>query len=376
MIYKYFVLLITTWLLSISNMALADSTTTLPINLERPWRIGYVESGIYNEYPTTLLAIAKGLEKLGWINLPENIPANIKAETLWQLLAKEGSGQYIQFVENAYWRPGNFDSDRRSPMRNSIVERIKLQKDLDLIIAMGTWAGQDMRAIGPPIPTVVASVSDAISSGIANSAHDSGRKNLHVRVEPHLYQRQLRLFHEIAPFKNLGIVYEDSETGITYAALSDIKTLSKQLNFNITPCHAESSNINKSQAEENAINCYAELATQSVDAVYITTHRGVNPDSIGTISKILRNANIPTFSMAGARDVHKGILLSLADSDALSVGLFHAQAIARILNGATPRDLNQVWIDNAKIALNLTTARTIGFDPPIDILLAADEVIN
>ena len=34
----------------------------------------------------------------------------------------------------------------------------------------------------------------------------------------------------------------------------------------------------------------------------------------------------------------------------------------------------QVWVDPAKIALNLETARLIGFEPTVDMLLAADEV--
>jgi ABC-type uncharacterized transport system substrate-binding protein len=66
--------------------------------------------------------------------------------------------------------------------------------------------------------------------------------------------------------------------------------------------------------------------------------------------------------------------MSLAQADYSYVGLFYAETIARIFNGARPRQLNQVWIDPAKIALNLETARIIGFDPPVDILLAADEV--
>ncbi|MDR0441212.1 MAG: ABC transporter substrate-binding protein, partial [Candidatus Accumulibacter sp.] len=37
-------------------------------------------------------------------------------------------------------------------------------------------------------------------------------------------------------------------------------------------------------------------------------------------------------------------------------------------------ELNQIRVDLAKIALNLETVRQIGFDPPVDILLAADEV--
>jgi len=78
--------------------------------------------------------------------------------------------------------------------------------------------------------------------------------------------------------------------------------------------------------------------------------------------------------MAGSQEVEQGILLSLARADVSYVGLFHAETIARILNGAKPRQLSQLWVDPPKIALNLGTARIIGFDPPVDILLAADEV--
>src|SRR5690606_21146679 len=119
----------------------------------------------------------------------------------------------------------------------------------------------------------------------------------------------------------------------------------------------------------NAVDCYAELAGRHVDAVYITTHRGVTADSIKEIAAILTQARVPSFSMAGSREVKGGILMSIAQADVSHVGLFHAETIARIFNGALPRELSQLWLDPPKIALNLSTARQIGFDPPVDILL-------
>lgn len=338
------------------------------------WRIAYVESGIYSEYPLTLRAVVTGLEQLGWLQLAQPMPEQITAEELWQWLSKHSRSDYLEFVADAYWRPGNFDTDQRQPLRDSVTKRLDQAGDLDLVIAMGTWAGQDMRKIGPPVPTIVMSASDPVSSGIVDSIQDSGRNNLHARVEPERYQRQLRLFHDIVPFKSLGIVYEDSEAGRTYVALDAIQEVSDSLGFDVVHCHAVSSNISAEQARENAVDCYQDLADKHVDAVYITSHQGVTKDSIVSIAHILRTASIPSFSMAGASDVERGVLLSLAQANVSYVGLFHAEVIARVFNGTTPRDLDQVWIDPAKIALNLATARIIGFDPPIDILLAADEV--
>ncbi|MOA55770.1 hypothetical protein D3C78_1796170 [compost metagenome] len=66
--------------------------------------------------------------------------------------------------------------------------------------------------------------------------------------------------------------------------------------------------------------------------------------------------------------------MSLTQADYSYVGRFHAETIARIFNGARPRLLTQIWVDPVKIALNLATARQIGFDPTLDMLLGADEI--
>ncbi|WP_442593827.1 ABC transporter substrate-binding protein [Parapusillimonas sp. JC17] len=337
------------------------------------WRLGYVESGEYSEYPRTLGAIVGGLQRLGWLGLSEDIPTGMTGRELWSWLSRNARSSQLEFVEDAWWQPGDFDADKRAPMREAIMHRLDQKKDIDLIIAMGTWAGQDMRALGPPIPTIVGSASDPIAAKISDSAADSGRDNLHARIEPDRYQRQVRLFHEIVPFKKLGIVYEDSDAGRSYAAVAAVEQVAEELGFSVEHCHAQSNSIATEAATENALNCYRQLSSK-VDAAYVTLHRGITSTSIKDLAHLLEKAKIPSFSMAGSQEVEQGILLSLAQADVSYVGLFHAETIARIFNGAKPRQLSQLWVDPPKIALNLGTARIIGFDPPVDILLAADEV--
>lgn len=353
-----------------------DSISTAPQKNQKIRRLGYVEGGDYADYPLTLAAIVAGLQELSWLNLPHDPPVDLRGEELWQWLAQHAQSDYLEFVPDAYWRPGNFDSSQRAQLREQLHHRFTEQHDLDLLIAMGTWAGQDLRQLGPPIPVVVASTSDAVASGIVDSALDSGKDNLHARVEPERYQRQLSLFHQIVPFTSLGVVYEDSDEGRSYAAWEAVNEVSQALGFSVVPCHAPASNISTEQASQYALQCYQQLAEQDVEAVYITTHQGVHAGTIKQIADILSHAGIPSFSMAGAADVKQGILLSMAQASMSSLGRFHAEVIARILNGASPRSLTQIWVDPAKIALNLRTARQIGFDPPIDILLAADEVFR
>ncbi|EFV83131.1 exported protein [Achromobacter xylosoxidans C54] len=338
----------------------------------RKWRIGYFESGDYSEYPRTLRVIVDGLQKLGWITVPV-IPDGLNGRQMWEYLADNARSDTLEFVRDAWWQPGNFDAAQRPAVRESIKQRLEGRKDIDLIIAMGTWAGQDMAGLGAPVPTIVASTSDAVGARITRSAQDSGLDNLHARVQPERYQRQVRLFHEIVPFKRLGLVYEDSPEGRTYSAVEAVEQVAREQGFKVLTCNAPSNGIAPEVATRNALECYARLAPQ-IDAAYVTVHRGVTPTSIDTVAEILRQARVPSFSMLGSEEVKHGLLLSLAQADYSYVGLFYAETMARIFNGAKARELSQVWIDPAKIALNLQTARVIGFDPPVDILLAADEV--
>jgi hypothetical protein len=48
--------------------------------------------------------------------------------------------------------------------------------------------------------------------------------------------------------------------------------------------------------------------------------------------------------------------------------------MARIFNGASPGELNQVFDDPKQIAINLETAKLIDFKPPKGLLKAADEI--
>jgi ABC-type uncharacterized transport system substrate-binding protein len=338
----------------------------------KKWRIGYFESGDYSEYPRTLRVTVDGLQKLGWITLPP-MPDGLNGQQMWEFLAENARSDTLEFVRDAWWRPGNFDAAQRPGVREAIKNRLATRKDIDLIIAMGTWAGQDMAGMGAPVPTIVASTSDAVGARITKSAEDSGLDNLHARVQPERYQRQVRLFHEIVPFKRLGLVYEDSPEGRTYSAVEAVEQVAREQGFEVVTCNAPSNGIAQKAATRNAMECYARLAKQ-VDAAYVTVHRGITPTSVDTLAEILRQARVPSFSMLGSEEVKHGLLLSLAQADYTYVGLFYAETMARIFNGAKPRELSQVWIDPAKIALNLETARVIGFDPPVDILLAADEV--
>lgn len=240
----------------------------------RKWRIGYVGSGEYEEYPRTLYAIARALQQLGWLRI-DDMPEITDMRKAWLYLATHARSNYIEFVPDAWWQPGNFDTALRPAVREAVAARLRGAKDIDLIIAMGTWAGQDMVELGTPVPTVVVSSTDPISARIIPSAADSGQDNLHARVQPDHYQRQIQLLHDIVPFKTLGLVYEDTEAGRTYAAIDKVAALMPALDFSVKRCDARATGIPIATATQNVLACYQKLSSE-VDA-FTSPSTGASP---------------------------------------------------------------------------------------------------
>lgn len=345
---------------------------TAPVmnNGER-WRIGYFEGGEYIDYQKVLTETVKGLMALGWIDKTE-IPAQPGEQTaqLWQWLNKVPS-DYIEFVPDAHYS-AHWDESKLDGVTDKVIKRLN-QHDLDLMIAMGTLAGKALSNDRHDTPTMVLSTSDPLATGIIKSVADSGYDHIHATVDPNRYDRQVRVFHDIVGFKNLGVAYENSDNGRSYAALDVVEKLSAERGFNIVRCYTQSDIRDMTEAEASVEKCFRELAPQ-VDAIYVTVQGGVNEQSIASLVKIANDNGVPTFSQSGADEVRKGFLLSLSQAGFRYVGEFHAQTFAKVFNGAKPNQLAQFFEEPPRMAVNLKTAEIVGFNPPLLLLGAADEV--
>jgi len=351
----------------------ADKFQTIPTtNKGKKWRIGYYEGGPYINYPANLRAIAQGLAELGWMEKTDiaDMADPTDAEGMWMALAKVKS-DYLQFVQEAFYS-ADWDETLRARNRAAAIDRLH-DKQLDFMIAMGTLAGQDLANNLHSVPTMVVSSSDPVKSGIIISAADSGFDHVHARCDPNRYIRQVRLFHDIIGFKRLGIVYENSVAGKSYAALADIEEVAAQCGFELATCEAPWSGMTRLASTQKLIDCHKLLAPQ-IDALYLTVHNGVDLGRMDEILAPLIEYKIPTWSQRGSAEVRQGVLLSVARGGFQAVGKYHAEIMAKIFNGARPGVLNQVFEDPKKIAINLKTAEAIGFKIPRGLMLVADEI--
>ncbi|MFT5652479.1 MAG: hypothetical protein ACI8W9_000410, partial [Psychromonas sp.] len=211
-----------------------DKFSSEPVlNDGKRWRIGYYEGGEYIEYQKLLVETIKGLMQLGWVD-KEAIPSQQGEQTaqLWLWLNSNLNSEYIEFVPDAHYSVG-WDEEFRKQRATAVIDRLKNKQDIDLIIAMGTWAGKDLANDQHSIPTMVISASDPLAAGIIKSVGDSGFDHVNATIDPSLHERQLRVFHELVEFKKLGVAFENTVSGRSYAAIEVIKAQSEKLGFEI-----------------------------------------------------------------------------------------------------------------------------------------------
>jgi len=227
------------------------------------------------------------------------------------------------------------------------------------------------------VPTVVCSVSDPVASKIVSGVEDSGYDHVHAMVDPKRFERQIYAFHDLISFKKLGIAFIDSVSGRSYAAIDKIKKIAGERNFEIIECYVPEGGETP-ETNTKTVEC-ARMLAPKIDAFYLIMMSGVNKETLPKIISAMNAAKVPVFSQFGSDEVRQGAIMSIATSDNFKAyGKFHAQTVAKIINGAKPRDLDQLCEGTPKIAFNKAAAKAIDLKDEIYQLLinTADEIYD
>ena len=341
---------------------------------DKVWRVIYVEGGPFSDYQRILRGLTLGLQERGLIDNGQ-VPVPQDSEEvkgMWAWLAANAGGSRIRFLPDGFYSSG-WEESQRAKIRQEVLDRINTKGDVDLILAFGTWAGQDFATADITTPVIVSSVTNAITSGIIPSIEDSGRDNLVAAIEPDRFKRQVLLFHDIFQFNKLGIAYEDTPSGRGSVALDEIEAAAAERGFTLLRCTDTFDVQDPNIASDRLLACHKKLAEQGAEAVYLTCNIGLQASAMDRVLAPLAKAHIPTFSQLGAPDVVHGALLSVAQTSTTDEGRFSAELMEEIMNGVRPRDLSPVFESAVSMAMNLYMATQIGWNPPLEVLAAVDE---
>ncbi len=348
---------------------------TSPVtNNGKKWRIGYLEGGPFLNYSSILRALVDSLADLGWIKktpLPQG-RNETETRTLWRFLGESARSNYLEFVPDAYWA-SDWKNDLHEKNREKIISRFKRKNDIDLMLALGTLAGLSLANNRHKTPTMVLSTSNAVQAGIIKSVGDSGYDHIHARVDPKRFERQIRLFHECVGFKTLGIAFFNTVEGKSFAAVDDVIRVADQLGFDVIECHLTPGVDTGSKSAKALAECHDKLAPR-IDAIYITDNLGLTPGNMPRLLEPLFKYDVAMFAQSRYELVKYGILMGAVRKTYSADGLFYAETFAKILNGAKPRDLPQIFESPLQIAVNLETASKTGCHLPVDILAGAQDI--
>ena len=264
-----------------------------------------------------------------------------------------------------------FPADKRAVGRwttesvKSAFDRLMADRQVDMIIALGVIGSHvagTLRSFRKPV--LAPYVIDPILQGIPIKDGKSGQSNFSYVSFPDVLEADLRAFRELVGFERCTILttagYNEAIDGLAERAVKVAEKLGIQ---------ATLISVAESSAEALA------AIPQDAEAVYLAALVRMPAEEISKLAEGLTARKLPSFSMMGLEDVQRGVLAGV------SVGLDQprirrrlALNIQRILLGENARELTVVLSRNERLAINIATARAIGFTPTWAALTDAEQI--
>ena len=259
---------------------------------------------------------------------------------------------------------------RRLP---ELAKQLLQRKDIDLVVGMGTAAVKALLAVNDGrLPILGMGMADPIAAGVVKSAQDSGTDNFTCRVEVDRWSSMFRVFYDVVRFHKMGIMFQNSQEGRVYAALGDAQAIASELGFSLVLYDGLSS----AESTDECRKGLEELHKQGMDAFFIGPLNcfDLGGQGMAPLLQELNQWKIPTFARDGSEYVKAGALMGFSTWNFGPSGIALAAQAHAILGGTQPRSLPMLDQSEPSIALNLATAKAIGFDFPFDVLVTADEL--
>lgn len=352
----------------------------------RPLRVICWEAGPYNEHVLLLQGMMQELVRLGLAkDVPLPMTYDNAIERHWQWLAQNAAlpaekgargrvdaQPLLSFLADGFYSSG-WDRQRREDIKRAIRRRVEQVGDVDMIFVLDTNTLIDALKLDLDIPILAASITNFEDGHpYYNQARKKRDKVLVVRERdriPHL----VALGQELFSFRKLGVVYDSSSLGFGTA----LRQLSKDMGFELVECRTNLWGESERKVRENLLRCHRDLVKKGIDAMYVTSSPlQENRWDMSGIFEPLLAARIPTLSHTGYDDVVEGALLGPGRKTQKVLGARIADIIVRIALGENPKNIDTVFTPPPYLAMNLTTAIHIGWDPPLKIISLVEEYVN
>ena len=282
-----------------------------------------------------IAAFRQGLTDLGWV---------------------DGRNLQVEYR----WAAGDVDR-----IRAHAAELVALSPDV--LVGNGTPVLTALRDATRSIPIVFVMVNDPVGQGfIANLARPGGNITGFTFLEYSMVGKSLEILRQLAPsVHRVAIMFNPATTPHYTAFLRSFETVPPP-----SPLEIKAAPVGTEADIEQAVANLAETPGGGLlvpPDTYTVVHRRL------VINSTAHNRVPAIFTYR--QFVREGALVSYGPE---TTDIFQRSAsyVDRILKGANPGDLPAQAPTKFELAINVTTARTLGLDVPPTLLALADEVIE
>ena len=203
-------------------------------------------------------------------------------------------------------------------------------------------------------PVIAPIVADRILQELPYAEGVSGKHNYVYISENRTIEEDIRQFYALTKFKNLAILADQ----LFLESLPQLKgatfSIQQELGFKLALLPVVDSPADVLQG-----------MLDDVDAVYVPPLLRFNKSDFRDFSSSLIERKIPSFSLLGRDELEMGLLATSSgrDVDTIRYARRIALHVQRILLGANADDLKVDFEQPQKLAINMRTARAIGYSP-------------
>ena len=283
-------------------------------------------------------AFKQGLQKLGWV-----VGRNVQIDFQWGL-------------GDADW------------LRSAAAQLLRLAPDV--ILANGTPAAKTMQSASRTVPVIFIAGSDPVLDGLVpNLAHPGGNLTGFSVLEPSLGAKLLELLKEIAPsVARVAILFNQDNPGNRGVSAS---AAAAALRFAVEVVEVPLRESNEIEAEIEA--AMAQWGREPDYGLIVLPDPSTNSHRKLIIELAARH-RLPAIHALRAATADGGLMSYGVDlPDVFRQAAAYAD---RILKGANPGDLPVSLPTKFELVINLTTAKALGIDVPLSLMLRADEMLD
>src|SRR5215469_16975867 len=296
-------------------------------------RIGFIQAGSRQENQRLLDAFSESLSTLGWTG-----GNNIAVFDRW--------------------------AEERTEALPAIIKEL-IGSGVSVLVTAGTPATLAAKRASATLPIILVAVDDPVALGVVESLGQPGGNTTGLCLSSsEVITERLELLRELVPGLHRLAVIVRHDPGLDQK-LRDISSEAQRKGIEALMLEATTG-----KALELA---FTRLRSDPCEAVYVASGP-LGPAKRAQIIALAAEARLPAIYSFGIFPAEGGLISFAADYG----DLFRRAAgfVDRILKGAKPAAMPVELPRKFKLAVNVNTAKALGFTIPPAILASADEVIQ